>query len=115
MVHARNLTHHWGTIITVTADGQEKFRTRTPLTADAEASKGFGGNDTRRHRYFPNKYAVILSLTERLAVEWDRSMAKLYRRLTYPNEDWSRALRDARGDWPADSRPLVTRVAHPSG
>jgi AcrR family transcriptional regulator len=63
------------------------------------------------YRYFPNKYAVILALTERLAVEWDRSMAKLYRRLADPNEDWCVALKDARGDWLANSRRVPGAVS----
>jgi AcrR family transcriptional regulator len=56
------------------------------------------------YRYFPNKYAVIYALTEKLAVEWDRSMVDLYQCLADPNADWRGALKGARGGWLANSR-----------
>jgi AcrR family transcriptional regulator len=56
------------------------------------------------YRYFPNKYAVIYALTEKLAVDWDRSMMDTYRRLADPSSDWRRALKGARGGWLAEFR-----------
>jgi AcrR family transcriptional regulator len=51
------------------------------------------------YRYFPNKYAVIIALTKRLAVEWDRWEAQLYERIANPLADWRLALRETRAEW----------------
>ena len=51
------------------------------------------------YRYFPNKYALIIALTEALAVEWDRWMGDLYQRLADPHADWRLAFRDSRVEW----------------
>jgi AcrR family transcriptional regulator len=36
------------------------------------------------YRYFPNKYAVIVALTKRLAVQWDELMAGYYSKMSDP-------------------------------
>jgi AcrR family transcriptional regulator len=56
------------------------------------------------YRYFPNKYAVIIALTEALALKWDRWMGQLYGRLADPHADWRSALRDTRVEWLSNAR-----------
>jgi AcrR family transcriptional regulator len=51
------------------------------------------------YRYFPNKYAVIIALTEVLAVQWDRWMQRCYQDLGNPKMSWKSALRAARVGW----------------
>jgi AcrR family transcriptional regulator len=40
------------------------------------------------YRYFPDKYAVILALTRRMAEEWDERMDGHFRKLSDPTHDW---------------------------
>ena len=56
------------------------------------------------YRYFPNKYAVIIALTENLAVEWDRWMTHFYERLADPTAEWRHAVRSATGEWLQNAR-----------
>jgi len=51
------------------------------------------------YRYFPNKYAIIIALTKRLAVEWDRWESVFYESIANPAIDWKRALRENRAHW----------------
>jgi len=51
------------------------------------------------YRYFPNKYAVIIALTEMLAVQWDRWMQRCYQELGNPAMSWRAALKTARIEW----------------
>jgi AcrR family transcriptional regulator len=51
------------------------------------------------YRYFPNKYAVIIALTEALSVQWDEWMGTCYEQLADPDMDWRHALRAARVGW----------------
>jgi AcrR family transcriptional regulator len=51
------------------------------------------------YRYFPNKYAVIIALTETLSVHWDEWMGVCYERLANAEIDWKYALRAARVEW----------------
>lgn len=56
------------------------------------------------YRYFPNKYAVIIALTELLAVQWDLWMQRCYTRLANPRTSWKLALRSARVEWYESAR-----------
>jgi AcrR family transcriptional regulator len=56
------------------------------------------------YRYFPNKHAVIIALTESLAVEWDRWMTDFYEKLADPRGDWRRAVRSTAVQWLENAR-----------
>ena len=56
------------------------------------------------YRYFPNKYAVIIALTEAMTGQWELWNAGLYERLADPREDWKAAFRDARIEWLRNAR-----------
>jgi AcrR family transcriptional regulator len=58
------------------------------------------------YRYFPNKYAVIIALTETLAVEWDRWMGQFYEHLADPQADWRSILKDTRVEWLSNARRI---------
>jgi AcrR family transcriptional regulator len=51
------------------------------------------------YRYFPNKYAVIIALTEALAVQWDRWMTDYYEKIADPRVDWRRSIRSTTVEW----------------
>ena len=51
------------------------------------------------YRYFPNKYAIIIELTKRLAVDWDRWESTFYEHLADPAVDWRMSLRENRARW----------------
>jgi AcrR family transcriptional regulator len=51
------------------------------------------------YRYFPNKYAVIMALTEALAVQWNAWMVRCYERLADPNSEWRHVLHETRVEW----------------
>lgn len=51
------------------------------------------------YRYFPNKYSVIVALTERLAARWDEWMSAMYTDLSDPRRDWRQILTRTRQRW----------------
>jgi len=51
------------------------------------------------YRYFPNKYAVIVALTRRLAVQWDEMMGSYYRTLSDPESDWRELISKGNRRW----------------
>lgn len=56
------------------------------------------------YRYFPNKYAVIMALTLKLSVEWDKWMAQTYGQIADPRADWRAALRRSKLRWLRSAR-----------
>lgn len=63
------------------------------------------------YRYFPNKYAVLVALTTRLAVHWDEWMSECYTRLADPAQDWRTALRECRMHWTTNARRLPGAIS----
>jgi AcrR family transcriptional regulator len=51
------------------------------------------------YRYFPNKYAVIVALTKRLAVQWDDMMGDYYRTLSDRNSEWRKVIINGNRSW----------------
>ncbi|HUN76531.1 MAG TPA: TetR/AcrR family transcriptional regulator [Steroidobacteraceae bacterium] len=51
------------------------------------------------YRYFPNKYAVIVALTKRLAIQWDEMMGDYYRRMADPESEWREVIRSSNFQW----------------
>jgi AcrR family transcriptional regulator len=51
------------------------------------------------YRYFPNKYAVIVALTKRLAVQWDELMTDYYAKMSDPQADWREVIRSSNRHW----------------
>jgi AcrR family transcriptional regulator len=51
------------------------------------------------YRYFPNKYAIIVALTKRLAVQWDQMMSDFYLKLADPSSDWREVIRGSNRQW----------------
>lgn len=51
------------------------------------------------YRYFPNKYAVIVALTKRLAVRWDAWILDFYAQIADPTADWRAGIRRSRREW----------------
>jgi len=51
------------------------------------------------YRYFPNKYAVIVALTKRLAIQWDAMMSDYYCKLADPLSDWREVIRNSNRQW----------------
>jgi AcrR family transcriptional regulator len=58
------------------------------------------------YRYFPNKYAVIVALTKKLAVQWDEWMADFYWQLADPRSDWRRLIRENDRKWLQHARTV---------
>lgn len=63
------------------------------------------------YRYFPNKYAVLVALTEAMAVKWDTWMTGLYRSLGDPGSDWRQGLDQSIDHWVARSKREPGSVA----
>lgn len=51
------------------------------------------------YRYFPNKYAVIVALTKRLAVQWDSWILDFYAQIADPASDWKAGIRRSKREW----------------
>ena len=51
------------------------------------------------YRYFPNKYAVIVALTKRLAVQWDELMTDYYAKMSDPQVDWREVIHSSNRQW----------------
>jgi AcrR family transcriptional regulator len=51
------------------------------------------------YRYFPNKYSVIVALTERLSATWDEWMTDFYSALADPEQNWRQACITVREEW----------------
>lgn len=51
------------------------------------------------YRYFPNKYAVIVALTKKLAVQWDELMTDYYLKISDPEADWREVTRSSNRQW----------------
>jgi len=51
------------------------------------------------YRYFPNKYAVIVALTKRLAIQWDAMMSDYYQKMADPQSNWREVIRNSNRQW----------------
>jgi AcrR family transcriptional regulator len=51
------------------------------------------------YRYFPNKYAIIVALTKKLAVQWDALMTDYYAKMSDPQTDWREVIRGSNRQW----------------
>lgn len=56
------------------------------------------------YRYYPNKYAVIVALTEQIAALWRAWMADLFESVSDPRRDWKLGMRQGRLKWLAEAR-----------
>jgi AcrR family transcriptional regulator len=58
------------------------------------------------YRYFPNKYAIIKALTEKLAIHWDSWMSALYAQIADPQCDWRMAVIENAKNWLQNARNI---------
>lgn len=63
------------------------------------------------YRYFPNKYSVIVAVTDAMSRRWDSWMTGYYTVLATPDGDWRRALRTMLKKWLRHTRSEPGSVA----
>lgn len=91
----------------------EKILTTAAALLDEVGLEGFNTNLLAEraevrvrtiYRYFPNKYAVIVALTERIAAQWEEWTSELFEHVSDPREDWKLAMRKSRLKWLSEAR-----------